>query len=101
MSPQGEQLELNAQQILAMVETASRGDGPFPPISVVTSDSYGPHMHRTWVFYAPEGEVVGSLERYWGGLKMICSVYGEAPRTNFFTEDGIRTTNKGLRSPQQ
>lgn len=101
MSPAGEVLEISSEQIIKMIESYNHKDGPYPPdLSVVASDSYGAHMHRTWTFFSYEGEVVGTVERYWGGLKMICSVYGSKPRTTFFREDGIRTTNKGLRSPQ-
>lgn len=65
-------------------------------INLTESDSYGPSGHRTWVFTAGVTEEVavaaGSIERYWAGLKMICSVMGAPPRTYFFTEDGQRAS---------
>ena len=92
------ELEIEADQILKMVkETARQLYTNSIRLSILVSDSYGPHSHRTWLFYDEGREVLGSIERYWGGLKMICSVHGGSPRTTFFTEDGIKTTNKGLK----
>lgn len=67
------------------------------PISLVASESYGTIMHRTWIFTVDTDLVVGSIERYWDGLKMICSVVRGAPRTYFFTENGERTNSKNLK----
>lgn len=94
------ELELADHKILEMVmDIARNGSASLRglPLKVLKSDSYGDHKHRTWVFYSGAGEAVGSIERYWGGLKMICSVFGGSPRTSFFTEEGQRTTNKGLK----
>ena len=94
------QLELHDTQIIEMVADTSRnlaGNVRQLPLKVVKSESYGEHNHRTWVFTSENGEVIGSIERYWGGLKMISSVFGSSPRTAFFTEDGKRTTNKALK----
>lgn len=67
------------------------------PIVLLSSDSYGPLMHRTWVFTLDTDLVIGSIERYWNGLKMICSIIKGAPRTYFFTATGERTTSKDLK----
>ena len=94
------ELELYNADILAMVaNTVRQGQESIKmmPLDVFKSDSYGAHMHRTWAFKTDCGGIIGTIERYWGGLKMICSVHGGSPRTSFFTEDGIRTTNKGLK----
>jgi hypothetical protein len=69
-------------------------------IVLTVSDSYGEQAHRTWAFCIGEGFAFGTIERYWGGLKMICSVLEGPPRTSFFTENGKRTTNKGLKANQ-
>lgn len=98
------ELELENELIMHMVVDSTRNmKSSVSPLSlkVLKSDSYGPHKHRTWIFSSPGGEVVGSIERYWGGLKIIVSVFGGAPRTCFFTEDGQRSTNKGLKEAQQ
>jgi hypothetical protein len=92
-------LDLSEEQIAEMVSTFSRGVKP-SQLCVLESDSYGPHMHRTWVFFSPGADVVGSIERYWSGLKMICAAFGQQPRTFFFTEGGMRTTNRGLKGSQ-
>ena len=98
MSPNGEALELTGEQISRMVTGVSRVTmEENSTLHVVASDSYGPHLHRTWVFFSTAAEMVGSIERYWSGIKMICSVSGGNPRTFFFTEDGNRSTNKGLK----
>lgn len=92
------ELEIHPEQIFTMVTATVRQTIKLTePIEIVASDSYGEHKHRTWVFVSLNKEIVGTIERYWGGLKMICSVLGGSPRTSFFTEDGIRTTNKGLK----
>lgn len=96
MSPAGMELSLTEQQIFWMVGDTGRGISPVPLI-IFASDSYGPHMHRTWVFKSECGQIFGSIERYWGGLKLIASVLGGSPRTSFFREDGTRTTNRGLK----
>lgn len=97
------ELELTDSQVFNMILESSRHVGGVDGFSirVCKSVSYGTHMHRTWVFSSPQAEVVGTIERYWGGLKMICSVFGCSPRTNFFTEDGQRTTTKGLKNTAQ
>lgn len=90
------ELDLSVDEIYQMIQS-SLGRQVRLEISldsIVKSDSYGPHLHRSWVF---TGDAAGSIERYWGGLKMICSVMGGTPRTSFFTEEGVRTTNKGLK----
>jgi len=93
---QPHELELSIEQVYNMIQDSLGRylEVGFTLDSLVQSDSYGPHLHRSWVF---SGDAIGSIERYWGGLKMICSVMGGTPRTSFFTEEGIRTTNKGLK----
>jgi hypothetical protein len=95
------QLELDEGQIRYMLDQANIGMPGRVPLVIFSSDSYGPHLHRTWVFKSECGRTFGSIERYWGGLKMICTILGQAPRTSFFTERGIKTTNKGLKSALQ
>jgi hypothetical protein len=92
-------LELSEEKIMEMIAIVSRGARP-TELKVMVSDSYGPHLHRTWVFFSPGADVVGSIERYWGGLKMICTAFDQQPRTFFFTEGGMRTTNRGLKGTQ-
>lgn len=94
------QLEIDDNQIISMaMETVKNA----PPnirdvkIKTVKSDSFGDHNHRVWIFSSVDGAIIGSLERYWSGLKMISSLLGGTPRTTFFTEDGRRTTNRGLK----
>lgn len=97
------ELELSNKQIVDMVVATAKNASSslgLLHLKVVKSDSYGDHKHRTWVFTSPGGEMVGTIERYWGGLKMISSVFGGTPRTKFFTEDGRPTTNKGLKAQQ-
>lgn len=67
------------------------------PIFLVASDSYGSTMHRTWIFTIDHELVVGAIERYWSGLKMICSTSKEKPRTYFFTNEGERISSKDLK----
>ena len=98
MSPQGTELELEESKVFEMINSANGGRVGQVPLIIMKSDSYGPHQHRTWVYKSECGRIFGSLERYWGGLKMICSVHGSSPRTTFFTEEGTKTTHKGLRS---
>ena len=98
------ELELTNKQIVDMVMSTARNASSslgLLQLNVVKSESYGDHKHRTWVFTSTGNEMVGSIERYWGGLKMICSVFGGTPRTTFFTEDGQRTKNKDLKGSQQ
>lgn len=97
------EIDIADSQILAMAADTSKNmkDGVLrATIHTKKSDSFGDHKHRTWVFYTDNAEAVGTIERYWGGLKMICSVLGGSPRTSFFTEEGQRTTNKGLKDPK-
>lgn len=94
------ELNLYDEQVSAMIADTDRNMASqvrAARIKLVASDSYGEQAHRTWAFYVDDGMAFGTIERYWGGLKMICSVLGGSPRTSFFTEDGTRTTNKGLR----
>ena len=94
------ELNLSDEQVTAMVADTARSMAPQvrgSHIKLVASESYGEQAHRTWAFYLGDGLAFGTVERYWGGLKMICSVLGGTPRTAFFTEDGTRTTNTGLR----
>lgn len=95
------ELNLYEEQVSAMVADTARNMADqirASRIKLVASDSYGEQAHRTWAFYVDDGMAFGSIERYWGGLKMICSVLGGSPRTSFFTEDGTRVTNKILRN---
>lgn len=97
------ELNLNEAQVAEMVVNTVRGMvTPFTAdeVKLTASDSYGDRAHRTWAFFIKGGTAFGSIERYWGGLKMICSVLGGSPRTSFFNEDGSRTTNKKLRGNQ-
>jgi hypothetical protein len=94
-----QELELNEQQVFRMVCSTVRGaELEGAAIFLTASPSYGDHKHRTWVFMSDE--MIGTIERYWGGLKMICSVLGEPPRTYFFTEDGRKSSNKALKGFQ-
>lgn len=67
------------------------------PIFLVSSDSYGAILHKTWIFTIDTDLCVGAIERYWDGLKMIVSVVKGAPRTYFFTKEGERTKSKDLK----
>ena len=67
------------------------------PIFLVASDSYGATLHRTWVFTIETDLIVGAIERYWDGLKLICSTVKGKPRTYFFTTDGERSSSKDLK----
>lgn len=95
------ELELSHEEVFKMVGRTLKNSVTVAGVFMLSaSESYGDHKHRTWVFASDKLEIVGSLERYWGGLKMICSVLGGSPRTSFFMEDGTRTTNKGLKEAQ-
>lgn len=71
------------------------------PVFLVASDSYGAILHRTWIFTIDTDLVIGSVERYWDGLKMICSVLKGSPRTYFFTANGERSNAKDLKKNGQ
>lgn len=98
------ELVLHEEQVAAMVTDTARNAATqinSGAMKLVASDSWGDNAHRTWAFYIQDGvfiQAIGTIERYWGGLKMICSVMGGTPRTSFFLEDGSRTTNKNLRN---
>lgn len=95
------ELVLHEEQVAAMVADTARNAAnqiKSGTMKLVASDSWGENAHRTWAFYVQDGIAFGTIERYWGGLKMICSVMGGTPRTSFFLEDGSRTTNKNLRN---
>ena len=66
-------------------------------VFLVASDSYGPTNHRTWVFTMDKDLIVGSVEKYWEGLKLICSAVRAKPRTYFFTLEGERCNSKDLK----
>lgn len=94
------ELNLDGEQVGAMIADTARNmkeQITGSDIKLVASESWGDQGHRTWCFYLQDGLAFGTIERYWGGLKMICSVMGGTPRTSFFSEDGVRTTNKNLR----
>lgn len=89
------------QDVISLVCPTSMGKALIQSATpnLFESDCYGPNGHRTWAFYLEDtgnspGKIysVGSLERYWGGVKMICSVMGAPPRTYFFTEEGQRAS---------
>lgn len=67
------------------------------PLFLVASDSYGTTMHRTWVFNLENDLIVGAIERYWDGLKVICSTLKGKPRTYFFTVGGDRSNSRDLK----
>lgn len=95
------ELVLQNEQVAAMVADTARNvasEIKNGAIKLVASESWGDNFHRTWAFHIQDGIAFGTIERYWGGLKMICSVMGGTPRTSFFLEDGTRTKNKDLRN---
>lgn len=98
-------IDLSEEQVLNMIVSTVRQYTTeiqdTQSLFLVASDIYGPKNHRTWVFATDNNVAIGSIERYWSGLKMICSVMGGSPRTHFFTENGTRTTNKDLKGSGQ
>lgn len=99
------EISLTEKQVKQMVTDTARFLGAkieSSPIFLVASDSYGSTMHRTWIFTIDtENFIVGSIEKYWDGLKMICSVLKEKPRTYFFTANAERTSSKSLKNPDK
>ncbi len=91
---------LDEQQVKRMVVDTSRileKKIMDSEIFLVASDSYGPTNHRTWIFTIETDLIVGSIEKYWEGLKLICSVMRAKPRTYFFTTEGERCNSKDLK----
>lgn len=66
-------------------------------IFLAASDSYGPTNHRTWAFTIETDLAIGTIEKYWEGLKMICSTLKAKPRTYFFTVEGVKCGSRDLK----
>lgn len=64
------------------------------------SDIYGHDFERrTWAFIV-ENEIgrlaVGTVDRFYGGLKMVVAILEKPTKTYFFTESGMRISARQL-----